>query len=252
MPQNNPRCTDCSQDNCLIKKYCSEQWKQTIEQQKTTGVYLEKQAIFSEDNLEFGVYFIYKGKVKIFNTGKQGKQHIIRFADSGDVLGFKGYSDKNYRISCTALENTVICFLEKDFFFSVIKKNPEFALALIQYYAKGLAFSEFHQKNLVQFNTKNRVTEALLMIKKHFGAATDEGILLDVNLSQHDIADIAGITAEETNRCLSFFKKEKIIDYHSHKKITLLNVNKLFEMIVDNCCEKDMYINQQRCCEHLL
>lgn len=251
MLQENHNCTDCH-SSCLINKYCSKQWKQIIERQKTTGVYREKQVVFSEDNLVFGVYFIHKGKVKIFNTGKQGKQHIVRFANSGDVLGFKGYSDKNYRISCTALDDTVVCFLEENFFFSAIKKNPEFALALVQYYARELAFSEFHQKNLVQFNTRNRVAEALLMLRKYFGVAADRGILLDVNFSQHEIAAIAGITVEEANRCLSFLKREGIIDYRSHKKITLLNVDKLFEMILDNCCDKDMYVNQQKCCEHLL
>src|SRR4030067_2533766 len=132
MLQENRSCTNCSHEKCFINHHCSEQWKQTIDQKKTTGVYQKKQAIFSEDNLAFGVYFIYKGKVKIFNSGKNGKQHIIRFAGPGDVLGFKGHSDKNYRVSSTALEYTEVCFLEKNTFSDTIKEIPEFAVALIQ------------------------------------------------------------------------------------------------------------------------
>jgi CRP/FNR family transcriptional regulator len=252
MVQKNPGCTDCSQDNCLISNYCSKQWKQTIDQQKTIGAYPERQSIFSEGNLKFGVYFICRGKVKVFNTGKHGKHHIIRLATSGDILDLEEYAEKNYKISCTALESTVVSFIEKEIFLNLLKENSRFSLALIQYYAKELGHTGLRQQHLVLCNVKSRVAEALLMIKKYFGIAVEEGILLDVNLSQQDIADIAGTAVEEVNRALSVFKKEKVIDYHRKHKILLRNVDKLFEMIVNDCAEKDISINQMGCCEHLL
>ena len=245
-------CTDCSQDNCLISNYCSTQWKQTIDHHKTIGTYKEKQSIFSEGNLKFGMYFVCHGKVKVFNTGKHDKHHIIRLATSGDILDLEEYVEKNYKISCTALENTVVCFIEKEIFLNLLKENSKFSIALIEYYAKELGHTGLRQQHLVLHNVKSRVAEALLMIKKYFGIAVKEGILLDVNLSQQDIADIAGTAVEEVNRALSVFKKGKIIDYHRKDKILLRNVDKLFEMILDDCCEKDMSINQMGCCKHLL
>lgn len=252
MVREDHRCTECSKNDCLINIYCSKQWKQTFDQQKTINTYLERQSIFSEGNLKFGVHFICNGKVKIFNTGKNDRHHIIRLVTSGNILDLEEYTEKNYKISCTALGNTVVCFVEKEFFLNLLKENPKFSLALIQYYAKELGYTALRQQHLVFCNVKGRVAEALLMIKKYFGIAVEEGVLLDVNLSQQDIADIAGTVVEEVNRALSVFKKGKIIDYHRKNKILLRNVDKLFETISDDCGQKDMYLNQMRGCEHLL
>jgi len=245
------RCTECSQHDCLININCSKQWKQVFDQQKTIGTYQEKQAIFSEGNLKFGVHFICSGKVKIFKTDKYDRHHIIRLVTSGNILDLEEYAEKNYKISCTAFADTVVCFIEKNYFLNLLNENPKFSLALISYYAKELGYAGLRQQHLVLCNVKGRVAEALLMIKKYFGIVVEDGILLDVNISQQDIADIAGTAVEEVNRVLSAFKKKEIIDFHRKDKILLREVDDLFEIISEDCGQKNAYMNQLGGCEHL-
>lgn len=242
-------CNNCPQKACFINDCCSQKWKTKISEQKSVISYQRGQSIFYENSLVFGIYFIYRGKVKVFNTGGKEKQHILRLAGSGEMLGMRAFAEKKYRVSCTPLEDSMVCFIEKDIFIQSIKENPDLSLALLQNYAQTLSLMELRQKHLAQLCSKDRVAEALLVIKKHFGIETREGILLDVNLSRQDIANIAGTALEETTRVLSVLKKEKIIEQSSKpKKILILNPEKLLAMILNNYDN----IYQQECCKILL
>lgn len=241
-------CNDCSQKNCLINKHCSQKWKTQLSEHKPVVSYEQGQTIFCENSIVYGIYFIYLGKVKVFNTGGKEKQYILRLAGSGEMLGMRAYLDKKYRVSCTTLEDTMVCFIDKEIFIQSIKENPDLALALINNYAKTLSLMDLRQKHLAQLCSRDRVAEALLIIKKHFGKTTEEGSLLEGNLSRQDIANIAGITMAETNRILASLKKEKLIGYLTMpKKIVILKPEKLMAMILNNYDN----IYQQECCEIL-
>ncbi len=241
-------CTNCNQTDCLINKNCTGKWKSKISEHKPVIFYKKGQSIFCENSFVYGMYFIYQGKVKVFNTGGNEKQHILRLAGSGEMLGMRAYAEKKYRVSCTALEDTTVCFIDKAVFIQSVKENPEMSLALIHNYAHTLSLMDLRQKHLAQFCSRDRVAEALLLIKKHFGKETKEGTLLDVNLSRQEIADLAGTAMEETNRILGVLKKEEIITFITlPKKIVINNSRKLHEMILDNYDN----IYQQECCEIL-
>lgn len=241
-------CITCSQKECLINKHCSQKWKIKISEHKPVIYYQKAQSIFCENSMVYGIYFIYQGKVKVFNTGGLEKQYILRLAGSGEMLGMRAYLDKKYRVSCTTLEDTVVCFIDKEIFIQTIKESPDLALALIDKYAQTLSLMDLRQKHLAQLCSKDRVAEALLIIKKHFGRITEEGIMLEGNLSRQDIANIAGITMAETNRILASLKKEKLIGYLTKpKKIIILKPQELMAMILSNYDN----IYQQECCEIL-
>jgi CRP/FNR family transcriptional regulator len=249
-----PHCISCVLSECFILNCCSEKWKQKIDGLKVVEIYQEKQNIFSENNLFYGVHIIFQGQAKISCFGKDRKQYTIHYATKGDLLGFKRHADETYNVSSTTLKDTVVCFINKEIFSDAINANPKLVWALMQNYAKELAHAELRQKYLAHFSATVRVAEALLLIKKHFGIAEGDSTLLDVKLNRRDIANIAGTNYEVAVRILVDFRKEKIIDYYQNKKnkILLLNSDKLFQMILDNWGEKDVNINKNKCCAHLL
>ena len=165
----NPACTNCRQVNCFINKYCSEKWKVFLTENKSSGIYKKGQSVFSEGNIVFGVFFIYSGQLKIFSNGLKGKTQIIRLASSGEMLGLRGMAEKKYRVSGSTLTDSTLCFFDKSIFFRSIKENPDLALNVIQFYAQELCNIELRQKMFTQFNIKERVAEALLMLKSKFG-----------------------------------------------------------------------------------
>ena len=45
--------------------------------------------IYAEGDSAKGCYFVYSGILKVFKTGLEGKEQIIRFSKSGDIIGFR-------------------------------------------------------------------------------------------------------------------------------------------------------------------
>lgn len=232
----NPQCTSCIQKKCFINKYCSDEWKKIISSKKSVGLYKQQQSVFSEHNIAFGIYFIYGGKVKIYNNCKDNKVHITRLASEGEMIGLRSFAENNYRVNCSTLVDSTFCFIEKNLFNDILLNNNNLAIAIIRFYAKELINNELRQKHLAYSTTKERIAEAILLIEKHFGKKIKNGVEINVNFLNRNIAELALASTDETNRVLSSFRKQKIINYNRSKKnknIIILNPKELHN-IVDN------------------
>lgn len=88
-----------------------------LEKNKVVNTYKKNQAIFMQGNPPHGVYCLQAGKVKISTTGKEGKESILRLATAGDILGQVSlFSNELYSASAIAMEECIVCFIEKEYF----------------------------------------------------------------------------------------------------------------------------------------
>ncbi|MCX6291644.1 MAG: Crp/Fnr family transcriptional regulator [Bacteroidetes bacterium] len=206
----NPSCVSCSAKNCFINKYCTDEWKKTLSEKKMSNRYSKGQVIFLEGDSVPGIYFIYKGKVKIYNTGPKGRTQIVRFADKGDIFGHRGFGQHLvYPISAAAIEDTVSCFIPYKEFLEALNNNPPLVLNLMLFYADELKRAEYKLRSLSQMTVKQKLAEAILTIRSIYGAEKKENLkFLKVNLSRQEYADIVGSSLEEIIRTFSLLQKE--------------------------------------------
>ena len=88
-----------------------------------------------------------------------------------------------------------------------------------------LASAERRMVEMVQKPVRERVAEALLMLKEVYGFEEDNKTL-SVILTREDIGNLVGTTTETAIRILSDFKEENIIVFDK-KKIVIQNLPKL-------------------------
>lgn len=231
MRANGIQCVTCKCANCFIAKYCSPKWKRMIDEHKTGRMYKKGQQIFHEGNMIFGIHFICSGKVKVYKSEFDGKNHIVRLSKAGNILGHKSFGSRTYyRFGAETIEDSFISFIENDVFKKLLLCAPELMYNLLLFYAEELRNSETRIRNLAQMNVRERVVETLLMINNIFGQKNDDNWLLNVELPRQDLADITGTSQDQIIRILSEFKKDKIIAFEG-KKIIILKYQKLFDMI---------------------
>ena len=73
--------------------------------------------------------------MKIHQQWGSGKELIIRFANDGDMLGYRGLGkEKIYPITATALEDSSLLFIDIAFFESTLRINPRLTYALMDFY----------------------------------------------------------------------------------------------------------------------
>jgi CRP-like cAMP-binding protein len=172
-----------------------------------------------------GLFFAYKGKVKVLKTGVDDREQIVRFAKDGEIIGHRGGfgSSKYYSISAQALEDTTLCYFAQEDLKNLLLTIPQLAFEFMLFYADELSESETRVRKLTQMSVRERVIDSLLYMENKFGATE---ALLNIKLSRKDYADYSGTTEEQVIRTLSALKKENLIVAEG-RRLGLLNAEAL-------------------------
>lgn len=196
-----------------------------LSEEREVRIYKKKSEIFKEGNYPKGIYFISKGKVKTYQTNELGKELITGLHKEGDFFGYLSLlQDEQYNNSATALEDSEICMIPKEDFFSLIYKNSEISKKFIEILTDNLRENEEQLIKLAYNSVRKRVAEALVKLSDKYKKSGDQ--VFSMNVSREDLANLVGTATETVIRTLSDFKDENYIEV-AGSKITVLNYEKL-------------------------
>ncbi len=182
--------------------------KNTIHCKKSHNVIIEGSPVQ-------GLFFVYQGKIKVVNTGINGREQILRFATAGEMIGQRGFSTgQKYPIGAVTLDNATLCNFSLETMKEMLKEVPELTYAFMIYYAEELNRSETKVRMFAHMTVREKVIDALLYMHRKFGQTNG---FINIQLSRKDIADFAGTTEEQVIRVLSALKKEKLLDVAGKK-----------------------------------
>ncbi|MFN4152220.1 MAG: Crp/Fnr family transcriptional regulator, partial [Candidatus Sericytochromatia bacterium] len=128
------------------------------------------------------------GKVKLSKHAPEGKNFIVRIAKGGDLLGYRSFfTSELYTATAEVLEDATICFLDRERFFELIKKNPAFSLKLLSLMGHDIKCAEDMSRNLAYKSSQERIVEMLLTLKETYGIENQDGTYkLDILLSREE------------------------------------------------------------------
>ncbi|GAB7255849.1 Crp/Fnr family transcriptional regulator [uncultured Polaribacter sp.] len=224
--QNNTNatvCNICNSTNCLIHKI-NENFLDNTTSQNTIIKCKRTQQFIIEGAPVNGLFFIKKGTVKVFRTGINGREQIVRFAKACEIIGHRGFGTQEYySIGAIAIQDTELYYFSKEYLQKILLENPKFSYEMMLFYANELNRSENKVKSISQMTVRERVIDSLLYIHRKFG---DLRGFLNLPLSRKEYADYAGTTEEQVIRVFSALKKERLI-ITKGKKIAINNLQSL-------------------------
>jgi CRP-like cAMP-binding protein/CheY-like chemotaxis protein len=199
-----------------------------LSENRETRSYKKKDDIYKEGGYPKGVYFISKGKVKIFQSSELGKELITELYNEGDFFGYTSLlQDETYTSTAAALEDSEIYMLPKEDFFDLLYKNAEISRKFIEILSSNLRDREKHLVELAYNSVRKRVAEALVKLSDKFKKEADAKF--SMNVTREDIANMVGTATETVIRTLSDFKEDGLIDIKGGN-ITINNYDKLVRM----------------------
>lgn len=184
--------------------------------------YSQGEYIFKEKSFSRGVYIVRKGKVKIFQMNNEGKQSIVYIYKKGDYFGYRPIlANEPHPVSAVAMDNTVISFISRELFLSLLDKSSTLANELLLTLSKE--FSVWINKMTVfsQYGVKERVALSLLILNKVYQRDEDKSKSIAISINRDDFAGFVGTAKETLVRMLRIFKDEKIITTKGTKIIIL-------------------------------
>lgn len=180
------------------------------------SLYPKNTVVYKEKNRMKGCYFVYSGIIKIYQTGQEGKEQIIKLEKEGDLFGFRSVILKE--TACTSVQTlteAILCFIPDHILFRLLKNNPEFAYELMQIACKELGESNRYIKDIAQKPVKARLAEILLIIAHDFGIEADGTLKLII--SREDLSNFVGTATETVIRLLSEYKTENLVEVKEEK-----------------------------------
>jgi len=220
-----PLCDKCSLESSSIFKYLKADEVTEINFEKDFRQYKRGDILYQEGNRISGFYCINSGIIKVFKTGFDGKEQIIRFAKKGDIIAYR--SVLSNELACTSakvIEDCQVCFIPSEILISFIKTNSNFALELVKLACHELGEANSFITDIAQKTVRERLAEVLLFLVNDFGL--DNQQYLNISLTREELANIVGTATESVIRLLSEFKSDKLVELNG-RKIKIINTRGL-------------------------
>jgi CRP-like cAMP-binding protein len=216
-----PFCDKCAFETGAIFRHLSREESDMINFEKEFRQFKRGELLYSEGSRISGFYCIHSGIIKVFKTGFDGKEQIIRFAKPGDIIAYR--SVLSNEVACTSarvIEDCQVCFIPAEILISLVKSNSTFAHELLKLACHELGEANSFITDIAQKTVRERLAEILLLLVEDFGL--DEQNFLQISLTREELANIVGTATESVIRLLSEFKTDRLVELNE-RKIKILN-----------------------------
>jgi CRP-like cAMP-binding protein len=181
--------------------------------------YKKGKLLFQEGTYSRGIYILRKGKVKIYQANKDGKEQIVYIYSKGEIMGYRPLlCDEPHPVSSCALEDIVISFIPKHIFLEVIGMSQVLSHLLLVNLSHEFAVWVNKLTVFAQQPVRARVALSLLILNEVYRKNKSAVV---IPLSREDLANYCGTSIETLVRMLRELKDEKVIE-SSGRKITIL------------------------------
>ena len=220
-----PFCDKCSLETGSIFRYLNTEEGDIVNYKKEFRQYKRGDILYTEGSRISGFYCVHSGIIKVFKTGLDGKEQIIRFAKPGDIIAYRSVlSNEAACTSAKVIEDCEVCYIPSEILIELVKTNSTFALELLRLACRELGEANSFITDIAQKTVRERLAEILVLLVTEFGL--DEQKYLQISLTREELANIVGTATESVIRLLSEFKSDKLVELNG-RKIRVLNIKGL-------------------------
>lgn len=218
--------TDFLQNVSLFSELNDEELRQL-----TSGIrehhYKKNTTIVHVDDPGNALFILKNGLVKIMIEDEHGYEMILRILYPTDFFGEMSLLDGMPRsATVTTQEPSDILIMHRDHFLDIIEKSPKILLKMTAVLSKRLRKANELIYSLAFFDVYGKVARVLLNLLAEKGRVTEKGTVIDMRLTQQELAELAGMTRETMARTLRDFQQAGCVRVESGI-ITILEVDML-------------------------
>jgi CRP-like cAMP-binding protein len=147
------------------------------------------------------IYLLEDGLVRIYRLSEGGLETTLGYVRPGEVFGelavFGDYPRESF---AQAAETSMVWKIPRRIFEPLVASRPGLAFEVSKQIGERLKRIESRVENLVFRDVRSRLILILLELAKVFGREREDGgILVDVHITQAEIATLVGSTRQSVN-----------------------------------------------------
>lgn len=191
--------------------------------------YKKDELLFRQGDESREIYIILKGKIRVYKISPSGNETSIDIFSTHDVLGeFAALDSEPRSATAKAVSAVTLLTMAQERFLDHIEHLPGLAMNLARLLAQKLRSRAAYAESLAQFDAAGRLLHILLDKNERYGEELEAGkrYVLNLALSQSDLASMVGARREWVNRILSEWRRRGLIDF-DNGVITILDLSRV-------------------------
>ena len=168
--------------------------------------------IFVKDDPGESMFIVEDGAVRIYVPGTQGADLTLAVMQPGEFFGDLSLLDGRPRsASAQASRKLTLLTLEREDLTELVESRPKAALAILRVIAERLRDTDQMASDLAFLDVSGRLARRLLDLAASNGREHEDGLLINVTITQEELANMIGVTRESVNRNLGMFRRLGLI-----------------------------------------
>jgi CRP/FNR family transcriptional regulator, cyclic AMP receptor protein len=196
--------------------------------------YAHGSVIFHKDDPGSLLYVIISGKVKISMPSMDGKDLVLNILSAGESFGEMALFDEQPRsASAEAMDDAVTLTLGRPDFMGLLERYPALAMRVIELLTRRLRATDALAQDASLLDLPGRLARRLLELAETYGDGDIRKgpIVVNLKLTQTELAALVGATRVATNRVLQRMQQRGVIAWEP-QRITLKKPADLRKMAV--------------------
>ena len=198
-----------------IFKSLSEDSLDMLARQAVERRFSKSYRIFHQGDPGDALFVLVEGIVKVSVTSERGDEMVLVTLEPPATFGELAVADGLERSATVeTLEETSVLSIGRDPLLALIEKDPAFAKGLLSSLGGLIRRLTDQAADFVFLDLHARVAKLLLQLADSRGEETEDGTVLDLHLTQGDIAQMVGGSRQSVNQIIRSFENRGYLEVH--------------------------------------
>lgn len=195
-----------------ICKYISEENNSRLKSIMYRKQFVTDSYLFWDGDQTEYLYYVLSGRVKLVKSTEEGKDMMMSILQKGDlIMEMDGFQVSLHNFSAVVIEDAEIGVIQKKDLEILLQRHGDFTLEFMSWMGLMHRITQSKFRDLLMYGKPGALASTLIRMCNSFGIACEDGIRLDIKLTNTELAEIIGATRESVNRMLSELKTEGTI-----------------------------------------
>ncbi|MFI9150544.1 SAV_2336 N-terminal domain-related protein [Streptomyces sp. NPDC053367] len=174
--------------------------------------YARREVLLRRNDPSREVLLIVSGRAKVTASSPHGYEALLGLRGPGDLVGEEASLDGGPRsVTVTALEQVDVVAMTGDTLSRFLQRHPAVSQHLLAVMTERMRQADRRHLQHASMTTRERLAALLLDLARTHGRRTEAGILLDLPLTNQELAGAVGASREATQRTLKELRGRNIV-----------------------------------------
>ena len=167
---------------------------------------IEKGAYLFEEGFQLSeLFFIQSGMIQLNKMNPDGRELTLKICSKGDLISecMLFSPSTRYGLDAKVIEDGEVAIIRKDSLEKKLAVNHALALELIKWMNIQQRKTQAKFRDLVLHGKKGALYSTLIRLTNSYGIPSEDGYLINLPLTNQELANFCGTSREVVNRLLS-------------------------------------------------